>query len=63
MANWEDELIGDTAGNADETPIYTQLYLEYREAMFRRIGFKLQQELHTEESPGESPGEEQQEES
>jgi hypothetical protein len=55
MANWEDALIGDTAGNANETPIYSQLYLEYREAMFKRLGFKLQEEA--------TPGEEGQEES
>jgi hypothetical protein len=53
MANWEDDLIAESAGNEEETPIFTALYLEYREAAFRRIGFRLQQEV---KAPGEAPG-------
>lgn len=46
MANWEDALIDWSAGEEEETPIFTALFLEYREAAFRRIGATL-------ETPGE----------
>jgi len=45
-SNWEDALGEWSAGTEEEeTPIYTRLYLEYREEAFRLIGLKLQQEV------------------
>lgn len=46
--DWEAALDSWSAGDSEgDTPIFTALFLEYREAAFRRIGFKLQEQTET----------------
>lgn len=38
------DLSQESAGNAEETPIFTALFLEYREAQFKRLAEAVRKE-------------------